>query len=148
MTLNSSHSTSKTSARNGESNSPSPLPAIHRPMGKRSQQTRQSSTSSRSGSRKPMVFGQTSYQVCFGPIEPLVKLPLVKLHSHSHTALRQSYLSSMASRPQGTFGSTKTQIENCSATSSMRSMSHATKLTFTLHSTNKRYPSTITRTSE
>ena len=126
MVLNSSHSTSKTSAKNGESNSPSPLPTIHRPMGKWSRQTRQSWTSSRSGSRKPRVFGQMSYQVCFGTTIPQLELQLVKLHSHSHTALRWSYLSSVASRPWDTCGSTKTQTENCSSTTSMRLTSYVT----------------------
>ena len=123
MGPNSSHLTSKTSERNGESSYPLPH-ATQRPMDKQNQLTRQSSRSSRSGSRKKRVFGQTSYLVCFGPTEPPLKLSLAKLLSYWHTAPRQSYLSSAASRPRDTCGSTKTQIENCSTTASMQSMSY------------------------
>lgn len=138
MGLNSSHWTSKTSARNGESKSPSPFPAIQRPMGKWSRQTRQSSRSSRNSSRKPRVFGQTSYQVRFRPTKPPFVLPLVKLHSHSHMARRQSYLSSVAFHQWDTCSSMMTQIESCSITTWMQLTSYMTKLIFAPHSTNKR----------
>ena len=59
MGPNSSHSTSKTSARNEESSSPFLLHAIQTPMGKWSRPTRPSSRLSRSDSRKQRVFGPT-----------------------------------------------------------------------------------------
>ena len=52
MGLNSSHSTSKIFANNGESSFPFLPHAIQKPMGKQSQQTRPSLRSSRSGSRR------------------------------------------------------------------------------------------------
>ena len=67
----------------------------------------------KSGLREQRVFGQTSYLVCFRPTEPSPVLPQEKLHFHSHTTLRQSYLSNAAFHLQGICGSTKRQTKSC-----------------------------------
>ena len=138
MGLNSSHLTYKTSARNGELSSHFLLHAIQRLMGKRSRPTRLPSRTLRSDTRKQRVFGQMSYLVCFGPTEPLPIPSQEKLHSHSYTALRQSYLSNAAFPLQGTCGLKKTQTKSCLTITSMQSTNFMTNHISTLHSSSRK----------